>query len=89
MNRPAWQYDELRHSGVDYSDPSQAAVYDERHQRFRDYRKDAEARMPKRQPGFFWGGERELYLVFLTQTSSPARAASASVAKGPSGFSSL
>ncbi len=43
MNRPAWQYDELRHSGVDYSDPSQAAVYDERHQRFRDYRRDAEA----------------------------------------------
>ncbi len=43
MNRPAWQYDELRHSGVDYSDPSQAAVYDDRHQRFRDYRRDAEA----------------------------------------------
>ncbi|MBN2084185.1 MAG: class I SAM-dependent methyltransferase [Anaerolineales bacterium] len=43
MNRPAWHYDELRHSGVDYSDPSQVAVYDERHKRFRDYRREAEA----------------------------------------------
>jgi putative AdoMet-dependent methyltransferase len=43
MNEPAWYYDELRHSGVDYSNPSQVAVYDERHQRFRDYRKDSEA----------------------------------------------
>ncbi len=43
MNKAAWQYDELTHSGVDYSDPSQVAVYDGRHQRFRDYRRDAEA----------------------------------------------
>jgi putative AdoMet-dependent methyltransferase len=43
MNPPAWRYDELRHSGVDYSDAAQVAVYDERHQRFRDYRRDAEA----------------------------------------------
>ena len=43
MNRPAWYYDELRHCGVDYADPAVAADYDLRHQRFRDYRKDAEA----------------------------------------------
>jgi cyclopropane fatty-acyl-phospholipid synthase-like methyltransferase len=33
----------MRHSGVDYSDPAQVAVYDQRHRKFRDYRKDAEA----------------------------------------------
>jgi putative AdoMet-dependent methyltransferase len=43
LEKPAWQYDELKHAGVDYADPAQAAVYDKRHQRFRDYRKDAEA----------------------------------------------
>ncbi len=43
MIQPAWHYDELRHPGVDYNDPSQVAVYDERHRRFRDYRRDAEA----------------------------------------------
>jgi putative AdoMet-dependent methyltransferase len=42
MEKPAWQYDEGKHAGVDYNDPAQVAVYDERHQRFRDYRKDAE-----------------------------------------------
>jgi putative AdoMet-dependent methyltransferase len=43
--RPAWFYDETVHAGVDYSDPAQAAVYDERHERFRDYRKQAEGIM--------------------------------------------
>ena len=37
-----WLYDEFRHSGVDYANPEQVAVYDERHQRFRDYKKFAE-----------------------------------------------
>jgi cyclopropane fatty-acyl-phospholipid synthase-like methyltransferase len=39
---PAWFYDEMNHSGVDYSDPAQAAEYDRHHQKFRDYQKDAE-----------------------------------------------
>jgi putative AdoMet-dependent methyltransferase len=43
MNLPAWYYDETIHSGVDYSDPAQVAAYNRRHQRFRDYRRDAEA----------------------------------------------
>ena len=43
MDRPGWFYDELRHVGVDYDDPAQVAVYDQRHRKFRDYRKDAEA----------------------------------------------
>jgi len=40
-----WLYDEFRHSSVDYADPEQVAVYDERHQRFRNYKKSAEAIM--------------------------------------------
>jgi putative AdoMet-dependent methyltransferase len=43
MDRPAWFHDEMRHAGVDYSDPAQVDAYDRRHQKFRDYRKDAEA----------------------------------------------
>lgn len=43
MNQPDWFYNEMRHAGVDYDDPAQVAVYNQRHQRFRDYRKDAEA----------------------------------------------
>ena len=38
---PQWQFDEFRHSGVDYSDPAVAMKYDENHQRFRDYQKSA------------------------------------------------
>ena len=34
-----WMYDELKHSGVDYSDPTQVEVYDLNHQKFRDYEK--------------------------------------------------
>jgi len=41
--KPNWFYDETKHSGVDYSDPAQVAVYDDRHQKFRDYKKEAEA----------------------------------------------
>ena len=41
--RPNWYYDEMKHRGVDYSDAAQVAVYDARHQKFRDYRKAAEA----------------------------------------------
>jgi len=41
--KPNWFYDEMKHSGVDYSDPAQVAIYDGRHQKFRDYKKDAEA----------------------------------------------
>ena len=41
--KPNWFYDEMKHAGVDYSDPAQMAVYDGRHQKFRDYRKNAEA----------------------------------------------
>ena len=40
-----WFYDEFKHSGVDYADSDQVAVYDQRHQRFRDYKKFAEAVM--------------------------------------------
>lgn len=43
--RPAWQYDEMKASGVDYSDARLAKDYDARHQRFRDYRRQAETIM--------------------------------------------
>ena len=42
-DHPNWFYDEMKHAGVDYSDPAQVAVYDNRHQKFRDYEKGAEA----------------------------------------------
>jgi putative AdoMet-dependent methyltransferase len=42
-DRPNWFYDEMKHAGVDYSDPAQVAVYDNRHQKFRNYKKGAEA----------------------------------------------
>jgi putative AdoMet-dependent methyltransferase len=41
--KPNWFYDEIKQAGVDYSDPAQVAVYDNRHQKFRDYQKGAEA----------------------------------------------
>jgi putative AdoMet-dependent methyltransferase len=40
-----WLFDEFSHSGVDYTDPEQVAVYDKRHQRFRDYKRFAEGVM--------------------------------------------
>jgi putative AdoMet-dependent methyltransferase len=45
--KPNWFYDEYKHSGVDYTDEEQVAVYDARHQRFRDYRKFAETIMAR------------------------------------------
>ncbi len=42
-SKPRWLYDELKHAGVDYNDPAQVAVYDSRHQKFRDYKKNTEA----------------------------------------------
>ena len=35
-----WRYDEFKHCGVDYAQAEQAAVYDERHERFRDYARE-------------------------------------------------
>lgn len=40
--KPGWYYDEMKHPGVDYSDPAQVAVYDRHHEQFRNYQKDAE-----------------------------------------------
>lgn len=40
--RPEWQYDEMKHCGVDYSDLAQVEVYDKRHQRFRDYEQESQ-----------------------------------------------
>ncbi len=37
-----WQYDEMKHSGVDYSDPALVEEYDTKHQKFRDYKKGTE-----------------------------------------------
>jgi ubiquinone/menaquinone biosynthesis C-methylase UbiE len=42
-DHPNWFYNEMKHTGVDYSSSAQVAVYDERHQKFRDYKKGAEA----------------------------------------------
>lgn len=35
-----WTYNEFKHCGVDYSDIKQAEIYDEQHQKFRDYEKE-------------------------------------------------
>jgi putative AdoMet-dependent methyltransferase len=35
-----WIYNEFKHCGVDYSDINQAAEYDKKHNRFRDYEKE-------------------------------------------------
>jgi putative AdoMet-dependent methyltransferase len=45
--KPNWFYNEFKYSGVDYTDAEQVAVYDKRHQRFRDYQKFAEAVMAR------------------------------------------
>jgi putative AdoMet-dependent methyltransferase len=49
--KPNWFYDEFKYSGVDYTNPEQVAVYDKRHQRFRDYQKFAEAIMTRLELG--------------------------------------
>jgi putative AdoMet-dependent methyltransferase len=35
-----WMYNEFKHCGVDYSDINQAAQYDKKHNKFRDYEKE-------------------------------------------------
>lgn len=50
----AWRYDEFRHCGVDYSMADQAKVYDERHGKFRDFKKEFDGMMASlelRDPG--------------------------------------
>jgi putative AdoMet-dependent methyltransferase len=42
-----WFYDEMKHSGVDYTNPAQVQVYDIRHQTFRDYKKASEVIIEK------------------------------------------
>jgi ubiquinone/menaquinone biosynthesis C-methylase UbiE len=42
-HKPLWQYDELKHSGVDYANPAQVQVFDTRHQRFRNYEEETRA----------------------------------------------
>lgn len=37
--KPNWLYDEMIPPGVDYSDPTQVALYDRHHRKFRDYEK--------------------------------------------------
>jgi putative AdoMet-dependent methyltransferase len=40
---PEWMYDEMKHTGVDYSNIKQVQRYDDMHQRFRDYEKNSDA----------------------------------------------
>lgn len=40
-----WLYDEFRHCGVDYAKAEQAAVYEARHAKFRDFRNEFENMM--------------------------------------------
>ena len=39
---PAWQYDEMKPSGVNYNEARLAGNYDARHTNFRDYKREAE-----------------------------------------------
>ncbi len=39
---PAWRYDEMQPCGLDYNNALLARTYDTHHQRFRDYRQEAE-----------------------------------------------
>ncbi len=41
LPRPAWQYDEMKHSGVDYADAAIAQSYDACHGTFRNYEQEA------------------------------------------------
>jgi putative AdoMet-dependent methyltransferase len=40
MDTENWTYNEFKHCGVDYSDTNQAAAYDKKHNKFRDYEKE-------------------------------------------------
>jgi putative AdoMet-dependent methyltransferase len=42
---PAWQYDEMKLCGVKFDSEEFADKYDEHHQRFRDYKKEAQERI--------------------------------------------
>jgi ubiquinone/menaquinone biosynthesis C-methylase UbiE len=43
ISQPKWQYDEMKHAGVDYNSPAQVEAYDINHQKFRNYQKQTEA----------------------------------------------
>lgn len=45
MNKHDWQYDELAFSGTDFTDLKVVENYDERHSKFRDYKKETEERL--------------------------------------------
>lgn len=45
--RPPWQYDEMKPSGVDYREVQLVREYDARHERFRDYRRQSEEIMDR------------------------------------------
>jgi putative AdoMet-dependent methyltransferase len=47
MVTPKWFYNEMKHSGVDYTDTAHVQAYDARHQRFRDYQKASAAIIEK------------------------------------------
>ncbi|MFA5259870.1 MAG: methyltransferase domain-containing protein [Candidatus Omnitrophota bacterium] len=40
MKMNEWLYDEFKHCGVDYSKAGQAEMFDEQHQKFRDYERE-------------------------------------------------
>jgi putative AdoMet-dependent methyltransferase len=44
---PAWQYDEMKHSGVDYADEAVAKSYDSCHGTFRNYEQEAQGIIAK------------------------------------------
>lgn len=45
QNKPEWQYDEMKLSGVNYNSTEFSDKYDERHQKMRDFKKEAEERI--------------------------------------------
>lgn len=45
MNALDWRYDELAFSGTDFTDLKVVEEYDEKHSRFRDYKKETEERL--------------------------------------------
>jgi putative AdoMet-dependent methyltransferase len=45
QNKPEWQYDEMKLCGVKFDKEEFADKYDEHHQNFRDYKKEAEERI--------------------------------------------
>ena len=45
QNKPEWQYDEMKLCGVKFDTEEFADKYDTRHQKFRDYKKEAQQRI--------------------------------------------